>query len=337
MIQKLLLSILALSCLFWMVYAGETSSTSSWSSSEFSAIQEYYFDFKAIPDGGKIKLSWIAFPEGKDFKWYKLAYSTTKENPSYPEDTSYFLGDKREQTTGEFWTKEKMIYVRLCAITSTNERFCSGSRKVTLSQETVKTETPTVCTMEYTPVCGKKEGVYKTYSNKCMLNAEKATYLSQGECGTSTNASGSTLVCTKEYIPVCGKKEDSYKLYPNNCLRENAGAWKAEMKYCEKSSEIPRPVNGSWAFSTGSMNPNMQSIFKKADSIIESFIKKLEEKDYSDEKIAQILGEVSTKLDTLKSQEKYKVLIPYMQKRLAEAKAKYENNFSDLEKIFWEY
>jgi hypothetical protein len=162
-----------------------------------------------------MNLSWKAFPENKDFKWYKLAYSPTKENPSYPEDTSHFIGEKREQTTGEFWSKEKMLYVRLCAITHKNERFCSGSRKVTLNQTTQKVEDPIMCTMEYAPVCGKTQAKVcmgpgcaseqKTYGNKCMLNAEKAKFLYEGECEVKKDETPS--VCTKEYAPVCGKKE----------------------------------------------------------------------------------------------------------------------------------
>jgi len=57
-----------------------------------------------------------------------------------------------------------------------------------------KDETPTMCTMQYVPVCGKKDtGVRcikapcpsfetKTYSNSCMLGADKAEYLYEGEC-----------------------------------------------------------------------------------------------------------------------------------------------------------
>lgn len=39
-----------------------------------------------------------------------------------------------------------------------------------------------MCTMEYAPVCGVKDGVYRTYGNNCTLGAEKATFVHQGEC-----------------------------------------------------------------------------------------------------------------------------------------------------------
>ena len=56
----------------------------------------------------------------------------------------------------------------------------------------------TVCTMEYAPVCAvykptinclvapcpAVDPVVQTYSNKCMMNAEGASYLYDGECNT---------------------------------------------------------------------------------------------------------------------------------------------------------
>lgn len=57
-----------------------------------------------------------------------------------------------------------------------------------------KDEAPTMCTMQYAPVCGKKDtGVRcvttpcpsyenKTYGNSCQLAADKAEYLYDGEC-----------------------------------------------------------------------------------------------------------------------------------------------------------
>ncbi len=42
---------------------------------------------------------------------------------------------------------------------------------------------PTMCTMQYQPVCGKDaSGAIKTYGNSCALGAAKAQYLYDGEC-----------------------------------------------------------------------------------------------------------------------------------------------------------
>lgn len=44
-------------------------------------------------------------------------------------------------------------------------------------------EEPTMCTMQYQPVCGKDaSGAIKTYGNSCALGAAKAMFLYDGEC-----------------------------------------------------------------------------------------------------------------------------------------------------------
>ena len=45
--------------------------------------------------------------------------------------------------------------------------------------------TPIACTMQYAPVCGRDaSGTERTYGNACMLNADKAVKLYDGECRT---------------------------------------------------------------------------------------------------------------------------------------------------------
>lgn len=41
---------------------------------------------------------------------------------------------------------------------------------------------PTMCTMQYQPVCGTEKGVYKTYGNSCVMGTSGATYQHEGEC-----------------------------------------------------------------------------------------------------------------------------------------------------------
>jgi peptidoglycan hydrolase-like protein with peptidoglycan-binding domain len=48
-------------------------------------------------------------------------------------------------------------------------------------------EEPTMCTMQYAPVCGKDaNGNEKTYGNSCTLGAEKGTFVHDGECKADT-------------------------------------------------------------------------------------------------------------------------------------------------------
>lgn len=100
---------------------------------------------------------------------------------------------------------------------------------------TSATSTPTICTMEYNPVCGQlpepacrkatpacmvPTPAPQTYSNRCMLDAAGATYLNDGVCG-STNVTPPTIcpmymkVCPAGQHDVIGN-DCSHTCTPNN-------------------------------------------------------------------------------------------------------------------------
>lgn len=72
-------------------------------------------------------------------------------------------------------------------------------------------ESPTMCTMQYDPVCGAKQvqcvtapcyPIYETYGNSCMLGADKnATYIHKGEC---TESETGPVKPTEPYTPPKG-------------------------------------------------------------------------------------------------------------------------------------
>ncbi|THD64849.1 MAG: hypothetical protein E7813_16360 [Bradyrhizobium sp.] len=51
-----------------------------------------------------------------------------------------------------------------------------------LEPKDFSTRRPTVCTEQYEPVCGRINGVLKTYSNQCYARAEGADVIAQGSC-----------------------------------------------------------------------------------------------------------------------------------------------------------
>lgn len=69
---------------------------------------------------------------------------------------------------------------------------------------------PVACTMQYAPVCGKAaSGKIQTFGNSCVLGAEKATFLYEGECraGDSvpqndlwTGARGEAVVWLQDFL-----------------------------------------------------------------------------------------------------------------------------------------
>lgn len=93
-------------------------------------------------------------------------------------------------------------------------------------------EEPTMCTMQYDPVCAEVAvqciqapcpPVKETFGNACMMNANKnATYLYDGECkvdDTATLPPESPKVCTKEYMPVCGATQTKSHCEWNVCYQ----------------------------------------------------------------------------------------------------------------------
>jgi len=60
----------------------------------------------------------------------------------------------------------------------------SATRTMTaqLEPRDISRRRPTVCTEQYQPVCGRINGVLKTYSNQCYARADGADIVAQGPC-----------------------------------------------------------------------------------------------------------------------------------------------------------
>lgn len=86
-------------------------------------------------------------------------------------------------------------------------------------------EDPRFCTREYDPVCGRRGGDRRTFSNSC--EAENAGYriISDGECRGGGGGGGGEepRFCTREYRPVCGRRGGAVQTFGNSCEADNAG------------------------------------------------------------------------------------------------------------------
>jgi hypothetical protein len=80
--------------------------------------------------------------------------------------------------------------------------------------------------MEYAPVCGVKDGAYKTYGNGCTLAADKAVHQHQGECTADELANRGK----GEYVPPahCTAWSDGC----NSCGRDAEGRSFCTLRAC---------------------------------------------------------------------------------------------------------
>ncbi len=140
------------------------------------------------------------------------------ENPTAPKCTSYSTGENANGSVGlanpasvnceaKWWTLNIVTQsdgsqIGMCALTdgtSCEERAymrgeCGTTTTTGTTTSPANEETPTMCTMEYAPVCASVAvqcikapcpAIEQTFGNKCMMNGNKlATFLHDGECAT---------------------------------------------------------------------------------------------------------------------------------------------------------
>lgn len=128
---------------------------------------------------------------------------------------------------------------------------------------TTKAESPTICTANYAPVCGAQQvqcvrapcyPQYKTYSNSCMLSADKGTYIHEGECTASETGPymGGDSGSSDTYVPPagcmawfdgCNSCSRSTKDGPAMCTMMACAADNQQPGYC-RTYETPAPPSG---------------------------------------------------------------------------------------------
>lgn len=293
-LAALVASTLLLSGTYAQTVAGD-----DWNEPGYKAVESYNFDLVVEADGKKLEMVWNKFEHDEELKWYKFVYSKTDPSPTYPENDALYLGDDEDMDSAEKWFKEGSYYVRLCAVTHSNGRYCSDVKKVEISDKYETRDDTYVCTQEYAPVCGKKDGKKRTYSNKCTMKAEGASYQYAGKCEVATD-----------------DKYDKDKYEKEEYKKE----------YKEDYKKTDRNYHG--------LSEDMK---EKIEDLIENFIDKLEDKDYSDEKIVSVIDQIIVKLEKLKSNAKYKAIVTYMIDLLKDYQSEYNDDFGAIEDIFEGY
>lgn len=100
---------------------------------------------------------------------------------------------------------------------------------------------PQVCTQEYAPVCARRGGDTRTFTNACYARANDYRILYRGECSRpggprppaqpnpppgsappgASNPPGTSgrppQVCTQEYGPVCARRGNDTRTFSSSC------------------------------------------------------------------------------------------------------------------------
>lgn len=154
----------------------------------------------ALTAGSDNRISWKT--DGNSSKGFKVVWSLNPD-PTYPlrsgDRYNYYTEPSKSVDTLSAFSGDGVYYVRVCEYlggkcglySNQIKMALAGSGKKAGAEVKKENKEQVACTMDYNPVCGQKkvqcikapcDPIKKTYSNKCMLNADKAEYLYGGEC-----------------------------------------------------------------------------------------------------------------------------------------------------------
>ena len=83
---------------------------------------------------------------------------------------------------------------------------------------------PGFCTREYEPVCARRHGERRTFSNACLADRAGYRVIRRGECRRDGGGGGDEpRFCTREYRPVCARRDGRLRTFGNACEADAAG------------------------------------------------------------------------------------------------------------------
>ena len=74
---------------------------------------------------------------------------------------------------------------------------------------------PQICTMQYQPVCARRDGDRQTFANACLTEREGYRIVRDGPC--RDGGGGEQTFCTRDYAPVCASRHGQVRTFPNAC------------------------------------------------------------------------------------------------------------------------
>lgn len=266
-------------------------------------IDKDILEFEAERDWHLIKMEWSSFDKW-DFAYYKIMRSETNENPIYPDQPAIRVLSNVEQD----WLKlenysQKDAYYRICAITKEKKRYCSNVVKLEwFEKDDYKSDDYNYTDKEYT-----EEEKYEYEAKKAEHQKEIADKKAEYE---------KKFLEKKE---VAKTKAEEYRKKMEE--KDNGLKEKREAFIKDKKASIK------------------EKVAKKADMIVDKFSERINSQFDSTEKKQDAIKKVMEKLEALwNKNEKLRALTSYINDKLEEKLAKYEDDwFDEIENIFSEF
>lgn len=121
---------------------------------------------------------------------------------------------------------ERRTYSNSCMARASGNRVihdgeCRGGGRDRDRDRGRERDRPRACTQQYDPVCARRGGERRTFSNSCMARASGADVVHEGECGRrggrDRDRDRESRACTREYAPVCARRGRDTRTFPNSC------------------------------------------------------------------------------------------------------------------------
>lgn len=82
---------------------------------------------------------------------------------------------------------------------------------------------PQLCTLDYNPVCARRDGQRRTFANGCLADRAGYDIVRPGECRRESTPVEPPRFCTRDYRPVCARRGGAIRTFGNRCEADVAG------------------------------------------------------------------------------------------------------------------